>query len=212
MKQFIFNTLFLLAFLLPDCFAQTKDFQFWSSIALQKSFSKKIDATVEQELRLRENATQLRQTYTDLELQYKTKANFSITANYRFTIRPDETNHRVYTNISYSWKKNKLEISPRVRFQHDFVQNDLADNYIRPKISISYAVNKKWEPFLSEELFYRVLYYKGDEFDESRLSAGVTYHFNKNNSLKGYYIFEQEFNVNIPQEIHVVGIAFKHDL
>ena len=212
MKQFIVNTLLLLLFYLPNCFAQTKDFQTWSSVALQKSFSEKFDGTIQQELRLKENSTQLRLTFTDLELKFNVNKNFSITANYRFIIKPDETNHRIYTNISYSWKKNKFEISPRIRFQHEFIQNSPDENYIRPKISFSYKVNKKWEPFLSEELFFHVLYYKGDEFDESRLSGGVNYDFNKNTSLKLYYLFEQQFNVKTPQQNHVLGIAFEHDL
>lgn len=202
---------FLLLLSLPNCFAQTTDFQTWSTVSLQKSFSKKISVTLQQELRLDDNSTQFHLTFTDAEFKYKLTKWFNATANYRFIVKPDEIDHRIYSDLYYLWKNKKIEAELRLRVQHEFVPNDVDENYLRPKLELSYKIKKKWEPYISEELFYHVLYYKGDKFDESRLSAGTHYDFDKRNSIKAYYMYEQEFNVNDALHAHVLGVAYEYD-
>jgi hypothetical protein len=68
-----------------------------------------------------------------------------------------------------------------------------------------------WEPFVVEELFYRLFDYRGDQFDESRSSAGTRYKFNKHHTAKAYYLFAKEFNVNNALTAHVLGIAYQYE-
>lgn len=167
---------------------------------------------VEEQLRLRGNSSQLRQLFTDAGIQYEVIKNLSVSGNYRYIIKPFRIDQRLYTDISYSWKKKNFKITPRIRLQHEFVKNNIANNYIRPKIEFEYKVTKTFKPFISGELFYHALYYKGSVFDEYRLSAGASYDFNKKNSLKLFYLQQQQFNVNAAQQNHVLGVGYEYDL
>jgi hypothetical protein len=191
--------------------AQEKDFQTWNSIGLKKSITKKLDLTLSQELRLRYNSTRLRTSFTDIGLNYEVINNLDVGISYRFIISPGAVAHRAYSDVSYKYSLNKWSFQARIRYQHQVEINTFAKNYFRPKVTIDYNINKKWEPYISAELFYRAAYYKGDLFDEYRLSAGIAYDFNKRHSIKGFYLLNQEFNVNAADEDHVAGVSYEYD-
>jgi hypothetical protein len=203
----------LLTFFILCCsslFAQVEDFRTWYSISLEKSFSKKLEAGLEQMLRLSENSTQFSQTYSDVGIQYNAVKRLSISANYRFTIRPNENVQRVYSSISYSLKYNDWKAEPRLRVEHYFIPASKDLNLLRPKLSISNKINKRFELFVSGELFFTIFYYEGDMLNQYRLSAGTDYNFNRKNSLQLYYIYEKEVNVNAASLNHILGVGYKY--
>lgn len=212
MKLFLLFAVPVFYFSLADCYAQVQDFQTWSSISFQKSFAKKVSADVQQQLRLNENSTKLRQTFTDAGIKYEAMKNVSISGNYRLIFRPHAIDHRVYADIDYSWKKKKLAITPRARLQHDFVDGFNDNNYLRGKLTLEYRITKKWKPFIAGELFYRIFYYRGNKFDEYRLNAGTNFNLNKRNSFKISYLMQQEFNVNARNQNHILAIGYEYDL
>jgi hypothetical protein len=199
-------------FSLTECNAQAQDFQTWSSVTFQKSFSKKVSASAQQQLRLNENSAQLRQIFTDAGFKYEVIKNLSIAGNYRFIVRPGGIDHRAYADLDYSWKKKKLAINPRARLQHDFVDGFNDNNYLRGKLTLEYRITKKWKPFIAGELFYRIFYYRGNKFDEYRLNAGTNFDLNKKNSFKISYLMQQEFNVNARNQNHILAIGYEYDL
>jgi hypothetical protein len=190
--------------------AQVTDFQSWTSIAVEKSFSKKLDGTLEQELRLRYGPVQLNTTFTDASMKYEALKNFDVSLHFRFIVKSTSIAYRPYAECSYNLKGKKWSMEPRIRYQHQFEKNELDENYLRPKVTAGYKINKTWEPYVSGEMFYHVFYYPGDQFDEYRLSGGVTWDADKKNSVKLYYLFQQEFNVNNAERSHVAGAAYKY--
>ena len=147
--------------------AQTTDFQTWTSISTEKSFSKKWSASLKEELRLQDNSTRLRLNYIDLGAEYKFSKRFDMSAAYRFIIKPDEIDQRIYADFTYAQPIQEWTIDARIRVQHQFVPNGDDENYIRPEVTVKYKISKKWEPFIAEELFYRIFYNQGNEFGES---------------------------------------------
>ena len=204
--------IFLLLLFFPlSLFSQIKDFQTWNSITIQKSFTKKLDGIFGEELRLQDNCSQFNTSFTDAGLKYELFKNFAVEVYLRFIINPDDVAYRPYTDLSYKLKLHKWYFAPRLRYQHQWEQNKTEKNYFRPKLTISYKINRHWEPYVSGELFYHAFYYKGDFFDEYRASAGIEHDFNNHHSLKLFYLFDQEFNVNAAEENHVAGAAYEID-
>lgn len=191
--------------------AQESDFQTWTSAGMKKKINKKLDFQLSQELRLKNNSTQLNSTFTDIGFKYKLLKNLSGGIYYRLIISPDALAHRPYADVSYEIDIEKWSIQPRLRFQHQVQQNELAKNYFRPKTTVSYQVKKEWKPFVAAEIFYHAFYNKGNQFDEYRLSTGLEYDFKKQHSIKLYYLFGQQFNVNNPLQRHVAGLAYEYD-
>jgi hypothetical protein len=198
-------------FLPGGLLAQSTDFQTWYTIKAEKSLGKKWRASLEEELRLQDNSTRLRLNYLDLDVTYRWTKRFDVTGAYRYILKPDETVQRVYADFNYSLPVDEWTLKGRVRVQHEFVQNTADKNYLRPQLTVEYRISKKWEPFIEEELFYRLFDYRGDQFDESRTSAGTRYKFNKHHIVKAYYLFAKEFNVNSALTSHVLGIAYQYE-
>lgn len=209
--RYILPLLIPLFFLEGKLFAQSTDFQTWNSIAAEKSFDKKWTVSLEEELRLQDNSTRLRSNYLDLDVTYQCSKRFDVTGAFRFIMKPDELATRLYVDFSYSQPINDWTVKGRIRVQHEFVPNAQDENYLRPQLTIEYRISKKCEPFIEEELFYQLFYYEGDQFNESRTSAGARYKFNKNHSVKMSYLFEKEFNVNDPLTANVVGASYKYE-
>ena len=191
--------------------AQEKDFQTWTSAEIDKKLSKKFKLQLSQELRLKNNSTQLGSTFTDAGFKYKVLKNLDAGLYYRFIVTQDAVAHRPYLDVSYDLEQGRWTIEPRLRFQHQVQRDQPAEDYIRPKLSINYRVVKHWGPYVSGEFFYHTFYNKGNEIDQYRLSAGVDYSFTKEHSLKVYYLFSQELNVTNALQRHVAGLSYKYD-
>ena len=191
-------------------FSQTTDFQTWSSISAEKALSKKWSVSLENELRLQDNSTRLRTDYIDVSAKYKWTKRFDVSGSYRFIVKPDKLGQRIYADFSYEQPLEKWTIDSRIRIQHQFNTTSDDENYLRPQVTLRYKLSKKWEPFIEQEFFYQLFYYQGDQFDESRTSAGTKYKFNKQHSLKGFYLYEYEFNVNDPLRANVIGVSYEY--
>lgn len=191
--------------------AQNSDFQTWNSIGVEKALSSTLKLSLSEEVRLKDNVTSFSTSFTDAGVTFKLMKNLQLGLFFRFIIKPASIAYRPYAEISYKLKTNSFIIEPRLRYQHQVEQNETAKNYLRPKVTASYKINKHWEPYVSGEWFYHMLYYKGNEFDEYRLSAGTGYDFDSPHSLKVFYLLDQEFNVEAAEQNHVVGASYEYD-
>ncbi|MCY7409797.1 MAG: DUF2490 domain-containing protein [Chitinophagales bacterium] len=204
-----FASLFLiLSFCCKSLHAQVQDFNTWSSIAITKQFSKKLDLGIQQMLRLNENSTRFDQTYTDVGLNYEMNKKFSVAANYRLIIKADVVKNRIYTDLVYSEKWNRWKANARMRIENNFIPQQADEIYLRPKLTFSNKLNKRFEPLISGELFFSLFYYKGDNLVQYRLSGGTEYHFDRKNTLRLYYTYEREMNVNAAGIKHILGVSY----
>jgi long-subunit fatty acid transport protein len=203
------NSLFVFA---QEGSPTVKDFQTWNSAGVGKSLDKKLKVFLQEEVRLKNNSSQLRTSFTNIGVKWEALKNFNISIVYRLIIKPTKISHRIYTDLSYEWKNKRWSLEPRIRLQHEFIPNDINENYVRPELTLEHKINKHWRPFVSAEFFYHIFYYKEDKFDEYRLSAGVDYNFDKKNSLKLFYLFEQEINTNAPQQNNILGVSYTYNL
>src|SRR4030095_15816491 len=99
-------------FLYLDTQAQNTDFQTWTSATIEKSFSKKLDGSIGQELRLKDNSTRLKSTFTDLGARYEAVKNLKIGAYFRFITDGQDVAYRVYSEISYELKLDRSQMQP----------------------------------------------------------------------------------------------------
>lgn len=183
----------------------------WIGVDIKYKLSKKFDLNFCPQLRTVTTPPQFGSLLLEAGLDYDVAKNFSASAFYRFDIKPASFQNRIYIDLSYQHKLNKKFVAElRLRIQRQFERNSLPDNYLRPKFSIKYKLNKKISPFISGELFYHVNY-KGNEFDNFRFQPGINWELKHNMSLKTYYLLDYEFNVNTPGMQHIAGITFGKD-
>ncbi len=184
----------------------------WFGNDLKYLPSKKIDINFSCEYREVVTPPQFGALLFEPSLDYNFSKHLTLSAGYRFDIRQDYLfRHRSFADISYDAKLvKKISATFRMRYQKDFQIGEFNDNYLRPKLSVKYKLSKKISPFVYGEIFYH-LWFKGNQFDDIRISGGINYDFTKKYSVKLYYLNDKEFNVSFPLTQSVIGISFGED-
>jgi hypothetical protein len=217
------NKFFLLLFCLSACYcnAQVNDAGLWTSINIEKKIAKGFTASLSQEFRFRENISELGTAFTEAGVEHKIIKRLSFGIGYRFiqSRNLDDTysmRHRLLADLSYRYKIKKVGITLRERFQSQVKDIQYGEDgfapvhYLRSKLNIKYAPEKKYGPWISAEVFYQLNNNKGNEIDNIRYAAGVDYDFNKRHSISLFYLINQGVNTSNPLTEYISGISYKY--
>jgi hypothetical protein len=216
MKNFV---AFIVSALLLGTFcpatAQEDDFMIWSGYSLSKNFNPSWSARVRQEVRLRENATQVQKAFTDVGVRYKMNKNIRFALHYRYNhnVRRDFTfssRHRINADLILRHKWNPLVVNYRLRYQQNYRDIFSSEtgffprHFIRHKIQPHLDLNKKWSPYIYAEWFHTP-YINDFAIIQSRYGAGTTFEINRNNNITIYYLLRTTRNVNNPRNDYILG-------
>ncbi len=204
--------------------AQESDFQLWPQIELGYNLSKKIKESLEEEIRLRENASLMKKELTDVGLTYKINKALRLSLKYRLELtwkNPSEKSWRngLYLDISLREKIQRLQFDYRLRFQSPKVEtlsefSEGRELFInRHKASLSYNIKGiPLTPSVEGEIFVPFTRKEPLIINEYRLWAGFEYAFNKRNSIGIKYGIQREINVSDPLTAYIVALKYSCDL
>lgn len=212
----------LIGSMLP-AYPQQSDFQFWPQVQFGYNLSGKFKLSLEEEVRLRENAGQLKKELTDLGLTYKVSKFFRLSLNYRIELtsrNPGDYSWRngIYADITLRKGFNRFQADYRIRFQSPKVEavsevaslNQWLKN--RHKISLEYDIKGiPLTPEIEAELFIPFEKQQALMIDEYRLWAKLSYALNKKNEIGIKYGIQQEVNVKDPLRAYILGISYSLD-
>lgn len=198
-------------------FSQWNDFGIWSQITLEKKFTPRFVINLTECIRLKENASQINTHYSQLGLEYKLTQKIDLAFGYRNAqkFKFDETvdyRQRFQLDFVYKLKFKKLKIELQERFQTQFENIGRSSTgltpqfYFRTKATLSYDLERRITPYCSAELFLNQYKY----IDKLRFRVGFSYDFNKKNSLKTYYMLDQQVQQNNPLSLFALGVAYKY--
>lgn len=189
-----------------------KDAQLWKGLVLQKTFMhNRLQLSLNEEVRLRNNMSTLRNSFTDMSLHYKLLKRLAVGAGYRYSIKPDINSHRVYGDVTWRPKlKGRFGMVLRTRLQHDFDRLD-TDLTLRPRLWFDYNLPKtKLEPYVAVEPFFRVD--EGWNIDHLRFYGGLKYPLRKKVELRCGYILAQDIDGAAREQSHVFMVRVTIDL
>ncbi len=196
----------LLFLLIPNIYG-ADDNESWTSIGFEKKLPYKLKLEFEQELRLKDQISTFKQTFSDISLSYKVFDGLRIQIPYRYIVYKDKIKQRLSFSGSYRYSFKPVDLKYRIKFQRTYEDKESTDDLIRKKFSVEYKLGKKVEPYISGELFHP---YNGEpkQLDEYRISFGLTVDIMKKNSIKIFYIFKKEDLAYCPLEVNVFGLAY----
>jgi hypothetical protein len=221
-KTPVFLILFILLLAcLPDLQAQQKDFQFWPSANVDLELSKCLKVMLEEEVRLKENCTQIERQINDLGIGYKFNKYFRAALFYRIEANwktPDDYRWKqgLYADIAVKQTTGRFILGYRLRLQSsriEFNSNEdkLLSSFVnRHKFTVSYNIqNKPLTPFIEEELFLNSVSHQM-EMINNRTWLGITYSPGKIHEFSLKYGIDHERLV--PDPITSFIIAFNYRL
>jgi hypothetical protein len=188
------------------------DLQTRTSVSLNLNLKKGWQIGTEYRAKFNENSSNYRGSYLYLEVDKKLNKYLSAGVAYRFGSVEGDNFHRFSGNIEGKYKFDKFTFSLRETYQSQkqtFIGDDegTAENYLRTRLGVKYAITKKLDFGISTEPFM----HKNDgvfETDFWRNRAGLSYEYMKNKSVNLYYIWQPDVNKKYPDTKNIIGINF----
>ncbi|MEY2830226.1 MAG: hypothetical protein RIQ33_2084 [Bacteroidota bacterium] len=227
MNKIIFLALFSLLFFNKKIIAQKSyaDLGSWNSFSVEGKINKKFSILFNEDMRIRENISQLNLFYTEIGLQYKPVSFIKTSIAYRWIdkyVYEDESfSFRNRLMWDFTIKKNinkKISLSYRHRLQaekKDMFTSEkgyLTEWYSRNKVAAKYQLTKKLNANLSVEFRYQIHDQRNLESEKTwhrnRYQTGVDYAINNKNEIGIYYLIQREYNVSVPENFYVIGFQY----
>jgi len=218
---------FLTIFIVNTVFSQTNtnDFSTWFSAELNYKLDKKWTFSVQEQLRLKENASTTDSYFTQLGAAYKLTKGLVVGVGYRYIKLNDNQGAtqgyndfgRLQFDLSYGHKLNDFSLRYRVRYQtkNQLGIPDNANNQTRFKTSIGYNI-KGWklDPKFSAEIFNRMgaTNTSKNGFKKYRLTLGTSYSMKNAGKFGVFYRIEKDINATIPATNNILGLKYSYTI
>ncbi len=201
--------------------AQQKDAGLWTSVTVEHQLTRKISASVSEQLRMYQNISDVDQFFTDFGVQYELSESFRVSLNYRLSSTNQQTyfmtRHRFYVDLSYRYKLKPLVVGIRQRVQRQVEALNSSENgsipewYSRTKLSLKLDLDKKYAPYISTEIYYVIdnLNEEDNVFDKIRYEAGFDYKFNRRHSLNPFYLIQSDILEKKTID-YVIGLGYTY--
>ena len=195
-----------------QCSYGLDDNQSWTSVGFDKKLPYSFKLKFEQELRLKDQLSTFKQTFSEFSLSYTVFKGFKIEIPFRYMTYKDKTKQRVSFGGSYKYSFKPVSLKHRTKYQKTYEKREILEELIRNKFSIMYKLNKKIEPYVSGE-FIQLIDAHNYPLDETRFSFGLTYELPRKNSMKIFYTRKNEDKTKKnPDEIGVFGLSYNFSL
>lgn len=220
-----FSTFILCLMLSIQCvYAQSgtyhtiQDFESWSSINLKYKPTKKIKLNVSQQLRLKDNSSNLDAYFTQVGIDYKLNKQFSIGLATRYITENDdqgkitgnEYHLRWQGDLEYKNKINRASIEGRIRYQSKDELRITTDNLkkvIRFKLGLGYNIpNWKLDPTFSSEIFNNLT--TEDGLYRIRYTLQTSYDLAKQSKLGIFIRTEKGLVGEHPKRTNILGLKY----
>ena len=208
-------------------YVEVRDFETWTSAEFNFKPSKKLSFGLQQQVRLDNNSSELKNTFTQASASYALFKNFELEYGLRYIAINDNSgavqgynyDYRHHFDLSFKHKIKPLRLNHRLRYTTrneaglSSEEGDMARQTLRYRMKIDYNI-KKWklDPILSGELFNRFENGINEGISDYRITFGTEYNLKKAGKIGIYYRFEKELNTSYPMEVHLIRLKYSFTL
>ena len=146
--------------------AQIDDIGIWTGISIQKQFTRKVEGSLTEQLRLNHDASTINLLLTDVGVEYAISKKFKAGIHYRFINANQVTyyskRHRFYADLSFKEKIKTVSFTIRERIQEQFYDYYSSETgkipywTLRSKLTVKIDLKKKITPYFSGEIYYQI--------------------------------------------------------
>ena len=199
------------------------DLHLCTGVKIEKTFAKDWTISLEEEIRLKHNMTEINNYFTEAGLRYRINKNFALEGDFRYT--RDKKQDNTYESLSrynfdlrYKGKLDFLTIYYRLRYQKEvedmkiFDLNAPYEKQFRNRITIGLNSLKKIEPYVSAEIFQVFTPYVSSQFKYYRVVGGIRYEPGRFGQFNVAWGFNRELVSAEPAMIYMFKIKYKYEL
>jgi hypothetical protein len=223
LKKLTFLVIILLAFLHVSA-QETKvvrDLRLWTGAKIQKTFAKDWTISLEEEIRFKNNISEINNFFTEVGLRYRINKNFALGGGFRYTQDKTEANtyqgySRYNFDLRYKGKIDFVTIYYRARYQKEvegweFYKMDVPyEKYFRNRIGVRINSLKWIEPYVTAEIFQLFTPTSIPEFHYYRIVAGVGYEPGNFGEFKVAWGFNRELSSAQPAMIYMFRVNYTY--
>ena len=214
------RNLFLLVlsfFLFSISNAQQNDAELWTGASINKRIAKNILGKYEQQLRLNDNISKVKNVFSELGLSMDCNKHIKISGYYRLSNREldNGTNamgHRFHGDIRVRYKKKPIIFSVRTRMQTENrtkLNGKERSLHNRNRFKIQLDLDRRISPFIASEVYYDL---SGNHFNKVRYTTGLDIDLKNRMGAKIFYRLQREFNIANPTYSYIVGVGYSYRL
>ena len=198
-----------------------RDLHLWTGAEVEKSFGKAWTLSLAEEIRFKQNISEINNYYTEAGLRYRINKNFSLEGGYRYT--RDRNSDGSYDNLTrynldlrFRGKLDPFIIQYRLRYQKEVDGFNLLDpaadyeKYVRNRIRLRFNKFMRIKPYVSAELFQLFRPDFNPEFEYMRVQGGVRYEAGKIGMLDLAFGFNREFTDIEPAMIYLLKVNYTY--
>jgi hypothetical protein len=223
-RQGIYTTFFSVITLLGpgDLLGQESDFQSWWEFEFDYSLSNSWQLEGELEQRFKNNSLQYNRTLLTLGAEYDPWNWLRLGGAGRVVFVADREGqihprYRIHFDATGRYDLSSFTFSLRTRLQYGFEDilmfADLRENslVIRNRLKVRYHFfGTKFRCFAALESWHNLSELPDPAFIHMRYQAGLSYDLNFKSRFTLRYIFEDEFNVQNPDKLHILVAGYRH--
>lgn len=223
MRSFLIGLLFV-SFFLGSRAQEVRDFGLWGTISYGGDINDDIDFSIEQEVRMQQNASTPGVIFTSLGVDYRLVREFQVGLNYRFILNDRDLGvyghrHRVMLDLQYRKLLRQWTFAYRSRSQSEIRTRNYANEYgfaptldLRNTFKTVYQLNRRYELYASFDL--RILWsdprtpdFRG--IDRFRYRLGTDVLIAREQSIGIFLQHQREINISNPEVEFMIGLEYK---
>ncbi len=203
---------------------EADDFGAWGSVAYGAEVFDDLSFSIQQEVRMEDNASSIGTVFTNFAVDYRFNRSFRLGWNYRFILNRRATGlfghrHRTMLDLDFRTKLRQWTFAYRARGQWEVRTNNYNNEFgfapssdFRNTFKVVYQYNRRIEYYSSFDLRIllrdpRIPSYQG--VDRFRYRAGCEYLLAKEQSLGFFFQFQREINIPEASQGFVIGLEYK---
>ena len=184
------------------------DFESRNTISFQFKLPHSFRLDCEQSLRLSGQELEFKQTFTELTFSKEIINDLKVFIPIRYAIFDDKVKNRMSLGGIYKIAVKSFKFKYKTRFQRTHEKSKNPEDLFRNKFYAHYKLSKKFEPFISCEIFHPANS-NDNELNEYRLSLGTDFDLPRKKALKLYYQYKvEDLNKKSADETHIIGLSF----
>lgn len=198
-----------------------RDLRLWTGVEIEKSFGKDWTLSLAEEIRFKQNISEINNYFTEAGLRYRINKNFALEGGYRFTRDKKSdgsyvTLTRYNLDLRFRGRLDPILIQYRLRYQKEVEGFNLVDpvadyeKYVRNRVRIRYNKLAKFKPYVSAELFQLFRPDFNPELHYIRVLGGIRYEPGKVGTFNLAFGFNREFTDLEPAMIYTFKVNYTY--